>query len=147
MEVAGLEQLISLRPFNDMNNVTINKEGKCILANRCFVKLAEVYNMPVCRIPTHDSISVNSFKFSLNELLYSPFHYKHLQYQYLLPRFIFQCIESAKRKNRTCYYCYIHKNAYPGDLNMDIFVPTTGEAYVVIGLRIRDYWRTSFTFV
>ncbi|QRY18933.1 ORF-63 [Teiidae poxvirus 1] len=144
MNVSRLEELISMCPFSDMNNVIINKKENCILGNRCFVKISEVYNMPIYCINTKQCLPMNKFKFSLNELLYSPFHYKQLQYQYLTPQFIFRCIEKANEKNMSCYYCYTKKKEQD-NLNIDIFVPTmVSKLYVVIGLRIRDFWKQSF---
>ncbi|ALA62450.1 hypothetical protein [Turkeypox virus] len=145
MDVSRLEQLLSMNPFSDMKNVVIDEKEKCILGNRCFVKISEVRSMPLYCINTEQCLIINSFRFSLKELLYSPFHYKQLQYQYLMPEFIFRCIKEANEKNMQCYYCYTKKREYNG-LNLDIFIPTikSNRSYVVIGLRIKDFWRRSF---
>ncbi|AID46615.1 hypothetical protein fep_107 [Pigeonpox virus] len=144
MNVSRLEELISMNPFSDMDNIIINEKEKCILGNRCFVKLSEVYNMPMCCIDTSQCLTMDRFKFSLNELLYTPFYYKQLQYQYLTPQFIFRCIQEANENNMSCYYCYTKKKEHNG-LNIDIFIPTTNsKSYIVIGLRIKDFWKQSF---
>ncbi|UWX11277.1 CRPV-168 [Crowpox virus] len=144
MDVSRLDQLLSMHPFSDMDNVIINEKENCILGNRCFVKISEVYNMPMCCVNTEQCLSMDNLKFSLVEILYSPFHYKQLQYQYLMPQFIFKCIKEAHRKKRSCYYCFTKKKEH-NSLNIDIFIPTTNvKSYIVIGLRIKDFWRQSF---
>ncbi|QGN68026.1 hypothetical protein EMCLV028L [Equine molluscum contagiosum-like virus] len=148
MNVTRLDQVIGLRPFHDMSRVKINRKENCILANRCFVKLAEVFHMPKCSVPTSASMRVNNHSFTLHELLYSPFHYKQLQYQYLLPGFVFTCIEIASRNRRTCYYCKADRLHEEDSLNLNIFVPTTTKSfYVVIGVRIKHYWSELFELV
>ncbi|AAR83478.1 hypothetical protein CNPV132 [Canarypox virus] len=143
MDVSRLDQLLSMHPFSDMDNVIINEKENCILGNRCFVKISEVYNMPIC-FNTEQCVSMDRLKFSLVEILYSPFYYKQLQYQYLMPQFIFKCINEANNKKKTCSYCFTKKKEH-NSLNIDIFIPTTNPRYyIVIGLRIKDYWRQSF---
>ncbi|ARF02716.1 SWPV1-121 [Shearwaterpox virus] len=144
MDVSCLDQLLSMHPFSDMDNVIINEKENCILGNRCFVKISEVYNMPMCCINTKQCFHMKKFTFSLGEILYSPFHYKQLQYQYLMPQFIFKCIEEANERNMSCYYCSTKKKEHDS-LNIDIFIPTiNSKSYIVIGLRIKDFWKQSF---
>ena len=148
MNVTRLEQVIGLQPFHDMDRVKINRKENCILGNRCFVKLAEVFHMPRCSVPTSASLCANNHSFTLHELLYSPFHYKQPQYQYLLPSFVFTCIELARKNNQTSYYCKADRANEEGSLNLNIFVPTLARSmYVVIGIRIKDYWVEAFEIV
>lgn len=50
MNVTRLEQVIGLQPFHDMDRVKINRKENCILGNRCFVKLAEVFHLSLIHI-------------------------------------------------------------------------------------------------
>lgn len=148
MNVTRLEQLIQLGPFKDMSRVKINAKENCILGNRCFVKVAQVFHMPRHSVPTTTSMAMNGFAFSLHDLMYSPFFYKRLQFQYLMPSFVFKCIETAQKNNKVCYYCKADRADDASELNLNIFVPTqTKSFYVVIGIRVKAYWMTAFELV
>uniref|UniRef100_A0AAU7E1L7 Protein F15 n=1 Tax=Rousettus bat poxvirus TaxID=3141933 RepID=A0AAU7E1L7_9POXV len=148
MNVTRLEQLIQLKPFYDMTRIKINAKENCILGNRCFVKVAQVFRMPRHSVPTSDCLTVNGVAFSLHELMYSPFFYKKPQFQHLLPSFVFSCIDAAQRNHRVCHYCKADRTGDERDLDLNIFIPTTNRSmYVVIGIRVKEFWTSAFELV
>ncbi|ASK51233.1 hypothetical protein EPTV-WA-032 [Eptesipox virus] len=145
MEITKLDEILKLQPFKNMNKIKINLDDNCILGNRCFVKIDNVRYIPNNSISTNKNVFIRGHKFSLMELLYSPFHFQQSQVQYLLPSFVLNCIDEAKKKNITCKYCITEKNNNSNGLSINIFIPTILiSVYIIIGLRIKDFWSSKF---
>ncbi|QDJ95006.1 hypothetical protein [Hypsugopox virus] len=145
MDITNLDDILKLNPFKNMDKIKINLNDKCILGNRCFVKLDKVRFIPSNAVSTNKHIYIRGYKFTLLELLYSPFHFQQPQTQYLLPSFVLNCIDEAKKKNIICKYCITEKEKNTNGLNINIFIPTIlSSTYIIIGLRVKDFWSSKF---
>ncbi|AOE46390.1 hypothetical protein SPPV_25 [Sheeppox virus] len=142
MNVNKLDEIIKLSPFRNMDKIKINKDDNCLLGNRCFVKMDTVKHFPTNSVTTSDSVIIKGYRFTLTELLYSPFHFQQPQCQYLLPSFVLKCIDEATKNKTICKYCIINKD--DNSLNINIFVPTFDLKYLIIGLRIKHFWSSKF---
>ncbi|AST09245.1 hypothetical protein Murmansk-050 [Murmansk poxvirus] len=145
MEIHNVDGLLKLKPFKNMNKITINQTDKCILANRCFVKLDKPRYIPSTTITISKSIKIRDHEFTLPELLYSPFHFQQPQFQYLLPGFVITCINEAIKQQKECKYCISNKDGDHFSLNLNLFIPTIKDSiYIIIGLRIKNFWKPKF---
>ncbi|AAL69766.1 SPV027 hypothetical protein [Swinepox virus] len=145
MEVYKLDQIIKMNPFRNMGKIKINEKDNCVLGNRCFVKIDKVRYIPDNCIPTTSSIKIRGHEFTLRELLYSPFHFRQPQYQYLLPSFVLNCIDEAHTYNAISMYCISNNDTKDDSLNINIFIPTKIKCiYLIIGLRIKYFWSSKF---
>ncbi|ABI99022.1 hypothetical protein DpV84gp037 [Deerpox virus W-1170-84] len=145
MDINKLEDIINLNPFKNMKKIKINLDDNCLLGNRCFVKVGNVRYIPTNSIETSESIMIRGHKFTLLELLYSPFHFQQSQHQYILPGFILTCIEKAKRNKNICKYCITDRGDGRDSLSINIFIQTIyTSVYIIIGLRIKYFWSSNF---
>ncbi|AAR07386.1 29L [Yaba monkey tumor virus] len=145
MNVTVLSDLMLLNPFKNMNKVIINLNDNCVLGNRCFVKLDKVRCIPSNSVETSKPILIKGCKFTLPELLYSPFHFRRPQVQYLMPGFVLYCIEEAKKNKSESRYCIVDNDIETDELKINIFVPTfLKSVYVIIGLRVKHFWSSKF---
>ncbi|AKJ93683.1 hypothetical protein RCNV-85A-037 [Raccoonpox virus] len=144
MEIFNVEELINMKPFKNMNKITINQKDNCILANRCFVKIDTPRYIPQSSINNYKTIRIRNHNFTLSDVLYSPFHFQQPQFQYLLPGFVLSCIDKVSKKQKECRYC-ISKNGDNDSLSINLFIPTVNESvYIIIGLRIKNFWTATF---
>ncbi|ANS71108.1 hypothetical protein [Pteropox virus] len=146
MEVSTLEDIIALKPFYSMSKTKRNEEQNCIMGNRCFVKVSSVRHIPSRSIDATAPIFLRNQKFYLEDLLFSPFHFSRMQYQYLSPGFVMKCINRAKPKKTV--FCVTEKTLNDNKLSIDVFVPTTDPTkYLIIGLRVVDFWKSKFEII
>ncbi|WCS84452.1 Protein F15 [Monkeypox virus] len=144
MEIFNVEELINMKPFKNINKITINQKDNCILANRCFVKIDTPRYIPSTSISSSNIIRIRNHDFTLSELLYSPFHFQQPQFQYLLPGFVLTCIDKVSKQQKECKYC-ISNRGDDDSLSINIFIPTINKSiYIIIGLRMKNFWKPKF---
>ncbi|AOP31531.1 hypothetical protein SKPV-WA-052 [Skunkpox virus] len=145
MEIFNVEELINMKPFKNMNKITINQKDNCILANRCFIKIDTPRYIPSASINNSKIIRIRNHNFTLSDVLYSPFHFQQPQFQYLLPGFVLTCVDKVSKKRKECRYCISNKSGNDDSLNINLFIPTVKESvYIIIGLRIKNFWTATF---
>ncbi|QHG62587.1 hypothetical protein [Cetacean poxvirus 1] len=146
MDVNKLEDLYPLNPLRNMKKIKMSLDRKCIFGNECFLKVDEVYKIPKNAVDVNSCIIVRRVKFTLLDLLYSPFQFHHNKQQIIMPLFIVSCIKEVVKKQQVCKYAVIQNknNQYDG-LSINIFIPTTNKAtYIIIGLRFKYFWSSTF---
>ncbi|AUL80158.1 CPXV064 protein [Vaccinia virus] len=65
MEICNVDELINMKHFKNMKKITINQNDKCILANRCFVKIATPRYIPSTSISSSNIIRIRNHDFTL----------------------------------------------------------------------------------
>ncbi|AUL80457.1 CPXV064 protein [Vaccinia virus] len=133
-----------MKPFKNMNKITINQKDNCILANRCFVKIDTPRYIPSTPISNSNIIRIRNHDFTLSELLYSTFHFQQPQFQYLLPGFVLTCIDQVSKQQKKCKY-RISNRGDDDRLSIDRFIPTINKSiYIIIDLRMKNFWKPKF---
>ncbi|AVD69395.1 ORF060 [Saltwater crocodilepox virus] len=145
MDVSSLEDLERLSPFNKPGYKRVSAD--CLCGNSCFVKLAEIKQMPrhavTLRGANQECVHRNGLKFSLYDILYSSFYYNRSYYQYVRPAFVLGATRATGRAGQRARAVYYPTGSY--DLKLDLIFPTLKRRFhVIVGLRVKDYWRPVF---
>ncbi|ABJ08937.1 hypothetical protein CRV046 [Nile crocodilepox virus] len=145
MDVSTLEDIERLSPFNKSGYKRVSAD--CLCGNSCFVKLAEIKQMPrhavTLRGANQECVHRNGLKFSLYEILYSAFYYNRSYYQYVRPAFVLGAARAAVRSGQRARAVHYPTGSY--DLKLDLIFPTLQRRlHVIVGLRVKDYWRPVF---
>ncbi|AWU47065.1 hypothetical protein DP163_gp020 [Sea otter poxvirus] len=146
MNITKLDEIMHMKPFSSMSKIKRSDDKCCIMGNKCFVKIGAVRHIPDRAIDVSSPIFLRKQRFSLQDLLYSFFHFKRSQIQYLVPGFVMRCICAAAPKK--CFYCITEKLKNDDNLTLDIFIPTTDDTkYLIIGIRVHHFWTTKFIVI
>ncbi|QHR82570.1 hypothetical protein [Brazilian porcupinepox virus 1] len=144
MDIIKFDDILSLNPFKHMSKTKINNVDNCILANRSFVKFDNIRYIPLNSLHVNSLIDIRGYKYTLLELLYSPFILQQYNYQYLLPSFVLNCINKAIKNKKVCKY-YVKDLGDDNGINITIFIPTiNSNKYIIIGLKLKDFWSIKF---